>query len=141
MVGLGVMGRNLVLNLAGHGCAVAGYDQDQAKVEALRQESKERGAVGVGSFEGLIFPNLALCLKPVLSCLANAAASLLVEFIGSLGDLRRHLDRFLANRGAAVGSKIRYASSFTRSLKSAHISAYPHTNPAQPQPRGVMNSP
>jgi len=39
MVGLGVMGRNLVLNIADHGCAVAGYDKDQTKVEALRQES------------------------------------------------------------------------------------------------------
>ena len=34
MVGLGVMGRNLVLNMADHGCAVAGYDKDQPKVEA-----------------------------------------------------------------------------------------------------------
>ena len=141
MVGLGVMGRNLVLNMADHGCAVAGYDQDQATVEALRQESKERGAVHVGSFGGLIFPNLALRLKPVLTCLAIVAASLLVEFIGPFGDLRRQIDGFLANRGAAVGSKIRYASSFTRSLKSAHISAYPHTNPAQPQPRGGISNP
>ena len=42
MVGLGVMGRNLVLNMADHGCAVAGYDKDQAKVEALRKQSAER---------------------------------------------------------------------------------------------------
>ena len=95
MVGLGVMGRNLVLNMADHGFAVAGYDKDQAKVEALRQESKERGAVRVGSFGGLIFPNLALRLEPVLICLAIAAASLLVEFIGSLGDLRRQIGRCL----------------------------------------------
>jgi 6-phosphogluconate dehydrogenase len=31
IVGLGVMGRNLVLNMADHGCAEAGYDQDAAK--------------------------------------------------------------------------------------------------------------
>ena len=31
MVGLGVMGRNLVLNMADHGCAVAGYDKDQTR--------------------------------------------------------------------------------------------------------------
>jgi 6-phosphogluconate dehydrogenase len=42
MVGLGVMGRNLMLNMADHGCAVAGYDKDQTKVEALRKESAER---------------------------------------------------------------------------------------------------
>ena len=33
MVGLGVMGRNLVLNMADHGHAVAGYNKDQPKVE------------------------------------------------------------------------------------------------------------
>ena len=36
MIGLGVMGRNLLLNFAEHGFPVAGYDQDPAKVEALR---------------------------------------------------------------------------------------------------------
>jgi hypothetical protein len=47
IVGLGVMGRNLVLNMADHGCAVAGYDKDQTKVEALRKESAERNIRGV----------------------------------------------------------------------------------------------
>jgi hypothetical protein len=31
MVGLGVMGRNLVLNMADHGFPVAGYDKDQSQ--------------------------------------------------------------------------------------------------------------
>lgn len=39
MVGLGVMGRNLLLNMADHGYSVAGYDNDPTKVEALRQEA------------------------------------------------------------------------------------------------------
>ena len=38
MVGLGVMGRNLVLNIAEHGYTVAGYDKDTSKVKALRTE-------------------------------------------------------------------------------------------------------
>ncbi|MGL4555002.1 MAG: NADP-dependent phosphogluconate dehydrogenase [Gemmataceae bacterium] len=38
MVGLGVMGRSLVLNLADHGFAVAGYDKDQAKGQSLLTE-------------------------------------------------------------------------------------------------------
>ncbi|TAN67600.1 MAG: NADP-dependent phosphogluconate dehydrogenase [Methylobacter sp.] len=46
MVGLGVMGRNLLLNMADHGYSVAGYDQDQAKVEALQKESTEQNIVG-----------------------------------------------------------------------------------------------
>lgn len=41
MVGLGVMGRNLVLNMADHGFAVAGYDKEPSKVEALRKESAD----------------------------------------------------------------------------------------------------
>jgi 6-phosphogluconate dehydrogenase len=42
MIGLGVMGRNLVLNMTDHNFSAAGYDMDLAKVKALRQESKER---------------------------------------------------------------------------------------------------
>ena len=35
MVGLGVMGRNLALNMAEHGFPVAGYDKDPQKVALL----------------------------------------------------------------------------------------------------------
>jgi len=68
MVGLGVMGRNLVLNMADHGFTVAGYDKDQAQVEALRQESKERdvrGAEGIKEFAGLLHqPRAVMLLCP-----------------------------------------------------------------------------
>ncbi len=39
MVGLGVMGRNLALNIADHGFAVACFDKDPAKGMALRRET------------------------------------------------------------------------------------------------------
>ena len=39
MVGLGVMGRNMLLNMADHGFPVAGYDKDASQVEALRKEA------------------------------------------------------------------------------------------------------
>ena len=42
MVGLGVMGRNLVLNMADHGHSVVGYDNDTTKVAALRRETENR---------------------------------------------------------------------------------------------------
>ena len=61
----------------------------------LHSFGNARRAVRVGSFGGLIFPDLSLRLKPVLTCLAIATASLLVEFIGLLGDLRCQIDRFL----------------------------------------------
>ena len=57
MAGLGVMGRNIVLNMADHGYSVAGYDKDQARIEALRQESTNRdvrGAETIQEFDGLI---------------------------------------------------------------------------------------
>src|ERR1017187_3475911 len=60
MVGLGVMGRNFVLNIAGHGHSVAGYDKDQSKVEALRQEAKQRDARGAADVKEFI----ALLRKP-----------------------------------------------------------------------------
>ena len=40
MVGLGVMGRNLVLNMADHGHSVVGYDKDP--------EQNRRVAQGIG---------------------------------------------------------------------------------------------
>ena len=42
MIGLGVMGRNLLLNMADNGFSVAGYDNDPSKVEALRIEAEDR---------------------------------------------------------------------------------------------------
>jgi 6-phosphogluconate dehydrogenase len=35
MIGLGVMGRNLLLNMADHGFSVIGFDKDAAKNSAL----------------------------------------------------------------------------------------------------------
>ncbi len=68
MVGLGVMGRNLVLNMADHGFSVAGYDKDQAKVGALRKESKEvdvRGAANLQEFISLLRqPRAVIMLVP-----------------------------------------------------------------------------
>ena len=49
LIGLGVMGRNLLLNMADHGYAVAGYDKDHDKVNALAAES-EGGISGARGF-------------------------------------------------------------------------------------------
>lgn len=42
MVGLGVMGRNLLLNMADQGHSVAGYEKDATQVAALRREAENR---------------------------------------------------------------------------------------------------
>jgi NAD binding domain of 6-phosphogluconate dehydrogenase/Transketolase, pyrimidine binding domain len=68
MVGLGVMGRNLLLNMADHGFSVAGYDKDPSKVEALRKESVEsdiQGATNIKGFIGLLRkPRAVMMLVP-----------------------------------------------------------------------------
>jgi 6-phosphogluconate dehydrogenase len=45
LVGLGVMGRNLVLNIADHGFSVAGYDLDPNKTRSLQEEKESHHAV------------------------------------------------------------------------------------------------
>lgn len=57
MVGLGIMGRNLVLNMADHGHSVVGYDKDAGKTDALRIGTASRdirGTVMLKEFVGLL---------------------------------------------------------------------------------------
>jgi len=86
MVGLGVMGRNLVLNMADHGFAVAGYDRDAAKIEALRQEARQRevrGAADIKEFIALLRrPRAVMMLVP-----AGAPVDSVIK------DLLPHLDK------------------------------------------------
>ncbi len=46
MIGLGTMGRNLLLNMADHNFAVAGYDKNQKQVDLLGQEGKDKPVKG-----------------------------------------------------------------------------------------------
>ena len=90
MIGLGVMGRNLLLNMADHGFSVAGYDKDSIKVEALREESKERdvsGAVDIEEFIGLLRPPRAVIM------LVPAGAP--VDSV--INDLTGHLSRAISS--------------------------------------------
>jgi 6-phosphogluconate dehydrogenase len=54
MIGLGVMGRNLLLNMADHGYQVSGYDKDPSKIAALNREAESRTAHGVASLRDLV---------------------------------------------------------------------------------------
>ena len=54
MIGLGVMGRNLLLNMADHGFSVAGYDKDLNKVQSLRKEAEGRPVCGADSLKDLV---------------------------------------------------------------------------------------
>ena len=68
LIGLGVMGRNFLQNLADHGHKVAGYDQDSAKITALRKESGGKLIGTADSVAGLIQllrrPRVVLMLVP-----------------------------------------------------------------------------
>ena len=65
MIGLGVMGRNFLLNIADHDFPVAGYDNDIKKVNALREEAQERkiqSASDIREFIGLLRKPRAIIL-------------------------------------------------------------------------------
>jgi 6-phosphogluconate dehydrogenase len=68
MVGLGVMGRNLVLNIADHGFSIAGYDKDSEKVTELKNEAEGRPIFAATSlddfFNALRTPRVVMMLVP-----------------------------------------------------------------------------
>ena len=68
MVGLGIMGRNLVLNIADHGYSVSGYDKDLAKVQELQTEAGDRAINAAQSLRGfasvLSVPRVIMMLVP-----------------------------------------------------------------------------
>jgi len=54
LIGLGTMGRNLLLNMSDHGFAVAGYNRTRSKLDALISEAGDREIRGAESIEELI---------------------------------------------------------------------------------------
>src|SRR5512142_774887 len=68
MIGLGVMGRNFVLDIADHGYSVSGYDTDLAKTRDLRTEAGDRAISAVQSLEELVrqlsMPRTIMMLVP-----------------------------------------------------------------------------
>jgi len=55
MIGLGVMGRNLLLNMADHGFAAIGFDKDNGKSALLESSANANTTVkGVNSLDDLV---------------------------------------------------------------------------------------
>jgi len=86
MVGLGVMGRNLVLNMADHGFSVAGYDKDPTQVEALRKESADRNICGTENMNKFI-----ALLRPPRAVMMLVPAGAPVDSV--IKDVLPHLDK------------------------------------------------
>ncbi|WP_235727027.1 NADP-dependent phosphogluconate dehydrogenase [Hymenobacter siberiensis] len=68
MIGLGTMGRNLLLNMADHGFPVAGYDKDADKIALLAKEGAGKpvhGFADLATFlNGLQTPRAVMMLVP-----------------------------------------------------------------------------
>jgi 6-phosphogluconate dehydrogenase len=81
MVGLGVMGRNMLLNMADHGFPVAGYDKDPSKVAALGQESAGKNVRSAGDIHDFIAllraPRAVMMLVPAGPPVDSVIADLL----------------------------------------------------------------
>ncbi|MFD1817983.1 6-phosphogluconate dehydrogenase (decarboxylating) [Pseudarcicella hirudinis] len=68
MIGLGTMGRNLLLNMADHGVAGAGYDKDASKGALLEEEGKNTKVKGFSDVKeftaSLTSPKAIMMLVP-----------------------------------------------------------------------------
>jgi len=84
VVGLGVMGRNFALNVADHGYAVAGYDKDPARAQALRE-----GAGGLPIAATADLPAFIPLLRPPRTVLMLVPAGKIVDAV--IADLLPHL--------------------------------------------------
>jgi len=81
LIGLGVMGRNLLLNMADSGFAVSGYDKNKKQVDTLMEEAKAYdmyGAKNVKDFvKSLESPRKILLLVPAGKIVDYVIADLL----------------------------------------------------------------
>lgn len=68
MIGLGTMGRNLLLNMADNGFSVAGYDKDASKITLLAKEGEGKPVKGFSSLNdflgSLTSPKVIMMLVP-----------------------------------------------------------------------------
>jgi 6-phosphogluconate dehydrogenase len=84
MIGLGVMGRSLVLNMADHGFGVAGYDKDLAKGKDLLREGAGKPVAAAENYESFV-----AMLKPPRVVMLLVAPASVVDLV--LNDLLPHL--------------------------------------------------
>ena len=68
MIGLGTMGRNLVLNIGDHEYSIAGFDKDSSQVELLKKDSGDRNIYATSVLEEFVnalkAPRVIMLLVP-----------------------------------------------------------------------------
>lgn len=81
MIGLGTMGRNLLLNMTDHGYAVSGFDVDPKKVALLNKDAKEANVKGFNDLKELVeslkIPRTIMMLVPAGDIVDNVIQELL----------------------------------------------------------------
>src|SRR5476651_1583929 len=81
MIGLGTMGRNLLLNMGDNGFAGAGFDKDASKGELLEPEDKNKNLKGFSAVEPFIaslsIPRSIMMLVPAGKPVDEVIAELL----------------------------------------------------------------
>ncbi len=80
MIGLGTMGRNLVLNIADHGFSVCGYNRDIAQQQRLTAEGAGKTASVAASMQQLA-DNLEKPAKMMLLVPAGKIVDAVAAFI------------------------------------------------------------
>ncbi|MDR6782808.1 6-phosphogluconate dehydrogenase [Pedobacter africanus] len=80
MIGLGTMGRNLLLNMADNGFAVTGYDKDARMLQKLEEDGKAHNLKGFASLEDFIqsleLPRRVMLLVPAGQIVDNVIQEL-----------------------------------------------------------------
>jgi 6-phosphogluconate dehydrogenase len=87
LIGLGVMGRNFILNVKDNGFSAFGYDLDAEKVEALREEGGDRSRVDATQD----LPTFCQSLKSPRKIMLLVPAGKIVDQV--IEDLLPHLDK------------------------------------------------
>ncbi|WP_288370087.1 NADP-dependent phosphogluconate dehydrogenase [uncultured Algoriphagus sp.] len=87
LIGLGVMGRNFILNVKDNGFSAFGYDLDAEKVEALQEEGGDRSRVDATQD----LPTFCQSLKSPRKIMLLVPAGKIVDQV--IEDLLPHLDK------------------------------------------------
>jgi 6-phosphogluconate dehydrogenase len=89
MIGLGVMGRNMVLNMGDHGFSVAGYDKNEEMVNKLNLEAGTRHVMGINDIKNFIHlletPRIIMLMVPAGGAV-DAVIHVLLDYLDP-GDL------------------------------------------------------